>query len=106
MRAARSPLFLARDAYRRRRLTDAARLLPFVGVFLFVLPVLWQPAETPAPDTARGGLYLLVAWSLLILGAGLLSIHLRAGPFDDDPLPPSDADPNGQAGGAGNGNAA
>ena len=30
------PLFLARRAYRLRRLTDAARLLPVVATFLFL----------------------------------------------------------------------
>ena len=41
MRRPRQPLFLARATYRRRRLRDAARLLPVVGVFLLAQPLLW-----------------------------------------------------------------
>ncbi|MGD9919378.1 MAG: hypothetical protein AB7U46_15300 [Paenirhodobacter sp.] len=60
------PLFLARRSYRRRRMMDAARLLPVLGAILFLLPGLWHPAETPAPDTGRGGLYLFAIWCGLV----------------------------------------
>ncbi len=40
MRKPKRPLFLARAPYRRRRLRDAARLLPVVGGFLLLLPLL------------------------------------------------------------------
>ena len=69
----RPPLFLARQSYRRRRMTDAARLWPLLGAFFFMMPILWHPAETPEPDTAWGGLYLFVVWTGLILGAFILS---------------------------------
>ena len=36
------PLFLARHGYRRRRIMDAARVLPILGGFLFFLPLLWR----------------------------------------------------------------
>ena len=36
MRRPRAPLFLARAVYRKRRLRDAARLLPLVGAFLLL----------------------------------------------------------------------
>lgn len=90
MRRPRTPLFLARSAYRRRRLADAARLLPLVGCFLFVVPIFWQPAATPAPDTAPGGLYIFVVWALLILAAVLIA--LRLGP---DEAPAADDDRGG-----------
>ena len=35
------PLFLERTSYRRRRVADAARLVPFVGLMLWLLPALW-----------------------------------------------------------------
>ncbi len=69
----RAPLFLARYAYRHRRLTDAARLLPLLGAFLFLLPVFWRPQETAAADTAPGGLYIFAVWGLLILVAAVLA---------------------------------
>ncbi|QYZ70834.1 hypothetical protein [Neotabrizicola shimadae] len=83
-----SPLFLARASYRRRRLIDAARLLPLAGAFLFLLPVLWAPSDLPAGvgrDTAMDGLYLFAAWALLILAAALMAPGLSADPPQDDP---------------------
>ena len=41
------PKFLARSSYRRRRIIDAARILPVLGLFIFLIPVLWHPADTP-----------------------------------------------------------
>ena len=70
------PLFLARPTYRRRRLGDAARLLPVVGAILFFLPILWQPAATPARDTGPGAVYLFTAWALLIVAALVLAFWL------------------------------
>ena len=67
------PLFLARRSYRRRRLMDAARLLPVLGVVLIALPGLWHPADTVTPDTGRGGLYLFAVWIGLILAAWLVA---------------------------------
>lgn len=86
MRTPRQPLFLARDSYRRRRVMDAARLLPFIGIFLFALPIFWVPeARTdsgPGDATAREGLYLFIVWLGLILATALLSRWLTAG-LDD-----------------------
>lgn len=76
MKARQRPKFLARRSYRRRRMIDAARLLPVLGVFLVLLPILWQPAATPEPDTARGGLYLFAVWILLIAAAFVLARRL------------------------------
>lgn len=67
------PLFLERRSYRRRRVADAARLLPLVGSVLVFVPILWLPDRTAAPDTVRGGLYLFAVWALLIGVAFALS---------------------------------
>jgi len=83
----RRPLFLPRARYRRRRLRDAARLLPVFGAFLFLLPIMWSPATTMLGDTAPDGIYLFAVWAGLIVIAGLLSRHLRSdenGPSDED----------------------
>lgn len=69
----RGPVFLARRSYRQRRMRDAARLLPVAGAFLFLLPILWAPAETEARDTAIDGAYLFVVWFVLIVTAALMA---------------------------------
>ena len=68
-----TPLFLARRSYRRRRLMDAARLLPFLGLVLILLPGLWHPAHTPHPDTGNGRIYLFVIWAFLVVAAAALA---------------------------------
>ncbi len=73
------PLFLARDSYRRRRLGDAARLLPWLGGFAFLAPMLWAARA----GTAAGVVYLFGAWAVLIVLCALLSRRLR-----DDLGPP------------------
>lgn len=81
MKAPREPMFLARGTYRRRRLIDAVRVLPFAGVFLFLLPVLWGD-EAPV-RTAWGGIYVFAAWAVLIVASAVLS-HLLGGRAGDD----------------------
>ena len=66
------PLYLARASYRRRRLIDAARLLPVLAAVLFILPVLWAPRPGAERSLATDGIYVFVAWGLLILGMRLL----------------------------------
>jgi hypothetical protein len=56
--ASRSPLFLAKAGYRSRRLSDAARLLPILGLFLLILPAFWTSADNPTPSTSAVGVYL------------------------------------------------
>ncbi|MEM0938118.1 MAG: DUF6611 family protein [Pseudomonadota bacterium] len=70
--ARRAPLFLHRETYRRRRIMDAARLLPFFGTALLLLPMLW--AETHR--TSMGAVYVFVAWFGLILVAALMARRL------------------------------
>lgn len=68
----RRPKFIARDAYRLRRTIDAARLLPILGLLLFLLPVLWVGGAT------RGGfIYIFIVWMGLIVGAAVLSRRLK-----------------------------
>lgn len=71
----RPPIFLERGSYRRRRLRDAARLLPVLGIFLFSLPLLWpeQPVEPDRAPPAMSGAFLYVfgAWAALIALAAL-----------------------------------
>ena len=84
----RGPLFLARIPYRRRRLRDAARLLPVFGLFLMVLPALWTPAGEALRVTSGDVVYFFFIWILLILvAAGFapgLSQGEGAGDEEDD----------------------
>ncbi|MCL7465031.1 hypothetical protein [Phaeovulum sp. NW3] len=94
MPATGQPLFLARRSYRRRRMMDAVRLLPLLGAVLVMLPTLWQPAQTPEPDTARGTIYLFAVWLFLILAAFGLSRAL--GPaLEDEEVPEGSNGPGG-----------
>lgn len=63
------PLFLERRSYRRRRLMDAARLLPFAGAGIFLLPVLWSGQGS----MIAGISFIFGAWILLIACAAALS---------------------------------
>lgn len=80
MRRPGPPLFLERESYRRRRVADAARVTPVLGALLFMMPLLWAPAETEAADTVPGGLYVFAVWAGLILAALVLSRRLGPEP--------------------------
>lgn len=76
------PVFLARSTYRRRRVIDASRGLPFLGAFLFLLPVLWnRPGAEPGtgPGLAEQGLYLFGVWAMLVLASAAISWRLGRG---------------------------
>lgn len=64
---------------------DAARLLPLLGAFLLVLPVIWADPDAPGADIAREAIYLFAVWAGLILAAYALSRGLS-----DDSIRPAD----------------
>lgn len=70
------PVFVERQTYRQRRVMDAARMLPILGAFLWLLPLLWF-SSGGGPATSRAVLYIFGVWCLLIVGAALLSKGLR-----------------------------
>lgn len=81
----RRPLFLARHGYRRRRIMDAARVLPVLGAFLFAVPLLWSGSDGGDPATGMGVVYIFVIWAGLILAAFGLSLFLRHDIANPDP---------------------
>lgn len=62
------PVFLARRSYRRRRLGDAARIVPVLGAALFLLP-----ATGAVPEGQGAFVYLFAVWAGLIALAAVLS---------------------------------
>ena len=62
-------LFLGRAAYRRRRLTEAARLVPVLFAALVLIPPIWLPQYF---SHARGAVWLALRWALTIAATALL----------------------------------
>lgn len=76
-----SRTFLDIRSYRRKRLVDAAKLLPLLGAaaLLFPFPFLFlSPQEGAQGGALALALFLFGVWLVLILAAYLLSRHLRA----------------------------
>lgn len=84
MARARRPVFLPPAGYRRRRVRDAARLLPVLGVVLLVVPLLWTRSDQPGGvGNAAALIYVFAVWAGLIAAANLLSRLLRRDTEDD-----------------------
>lgn len=83
MRRPRRPLFLARATYRRRRLRDAARLLPVLGVLLLLVPLLWRP-EAEVALGSGDVVYFFLVWFGLIALAAAIAPGLRSGDGNDE----------------------
>ena len=71
-----APVFFQRRTYRRRRLQDAARLLPVIGLFAWLIPLLWPRTADAAPAMGTALIYLFTTWIILILVGALLSRRL------------------------------
>lgn len=91
------PVFLERRTYRRRRMMDAARLLPLFGLGLFLVPLLWPQANDSEPQVPMSDafVYIFVVWAGLILVSGLLSRQARGWARTDSPIDPGSGDPRG-----------
>ena len=74
------PVFLERQSYRRRRLMDAAKLLPLLGVLLFSVPLLWptrgDEGVVPVPMSVAVT-YVFGIWVSLIALAVLFGVAAR-----------------------------
>lgn len=67
------PLFLENTAYRRRRLSDAARVLPVIAVLAVMLPVWLVPS---AVSFAGGTIWLFTLWAVLVAAIAALHVAL------------------------------
>jgi hypothetical protein len=103
MQPPRAPVFLARETYRRRRLIDALRLLPVIGLFMFLLPLVGGTGYVRS--TAQSGFFIFAGWFVLIFATWLLGRLLARAPGAGDPLEagsdPRDGEGPGAAGGSG-----
>ncbi|WP_209505761.1 MULTISPECIES: hypothetical protein [unclassified Ruegeria] len=75
----RPSLFLERQSYRRHRLTDAARILPFLGAALLALPLLWpDPSGGDAAVPLSSAMYyIFLCWGALILAGFVFGLAAR-----------------------------
>lgn len=82
-------VFLERSTYRRRRLIDAMRLLPLLGLGMWFLPLLWnaQASETPMSHAV---LYVFGVWLFLVVVAGIMAVLIARRNSDADE--PAEAD--------------
>lgn len=87
--------FLEKRSYRRRRRTDGLRLLPMLGLWLFMVPLLWPAGPGPHPEgmtavpMSTALIYIFSIWCGLTILCGLLSIrHSRDERRDPDATTP------------------
>jgi hypothetical protein len=64
---------------------DAARLMPFLGAFLWLLPLLWAPPPGQVRSLSQDAVYVFVVWLLLIACSMILGRLLASRPMGDDP---------------------
>lgn len=67
---AERPLFLERASFRRRRLGDAARMLPVLAMILLLVPIWWMPTTL---SFALGAVWVFGLWAALI--AAIFALH-------------------------------
>lgn len=63
------PLFLERASFHRRRLGDAARVLPVLAMLLILVPVWWVPSSV---SFAAGAVWIFSLWGLLVIAVWAL----------------------------------
>jgi len=92
------PLFLERQSYRQRRLMDAVRLLPVLGLMLWMVPLAWplaqsggEGAQDPVPMSVALK-YLFGVWGALVLTSWLLWRRTATVAAPADPADPHASD--------------
>lgn len=77
MRGLRSSVFLERQTYRRRRLIDLIKMLPLIGIILWLVPLLWPTEGEDRVSSADAIIYIFVIWFILVLVKALSARALR-----------------------------
>lgn len=75
---------LERQTHLRRRIVDAACALPFLGLLLWWLPMLWHAPDTMI-TTSQALLYIFAVWLALPVATGLLILAIRRASAPDRP---------------------
>lgn len=90
----RKHVFVERQTYRRRRLQDAARFLPIVGMVLFMVPLLWPRGDGAGVGMSSALTYIFLCWAGLVGAAFVFSLYLRSDQTGDgsDVAAPSEVD--------------
>lgn len=73
----RSPLFLERQSYRRRRLIDMIRMLPVIGALLWAVPLLWPVGTESDTPTSAAIIYLFGVWFAMVVLSAVLAWILK-----------------------------
>ncbi|WP_226941931.1 hypothetical protein [Pseudooceanicola spongiae] len=81
------PVFLERRGYRQRRMLDAARVLPMLGLVLLGVPLLWPNGGAEAMPTSHAMIYIFGVWALLALASAVLVSRLSDLAADDPETP-------------------
>ena len=71
------PVFLERRSYRRRRLHDAARLLPVLGMLGWMVPLLWSIDTSSEHKASSALVYIFSIWIVLIFLSFFVSYRLE-----------------------------
>ncbi len=69
--------------YRRHRLVDAIRILPFLGLILWMLPLTWEREGSEAISTASAAVFIFLVWIVLILLVAVSAAMLGRGRNSD-----------------------
>ena len=72
-------VYLERQMYRRHRLVDAIRILPFLGLILWMLPLTWEREGPSTISTSSATVYIFLVWFVLILLSAIAATVLGKG---------------------------
>ena len=62
---------------RRKRLLDAGKVVPFLGLFLIMLPLVWPETGSDGEVATSAAIqYLFACWVLLIIAAAFFSYRV------------------------------
>lgn len=77
MRGPRSSVFLERQTYRRRRLIDWIKMLPLIGMVLWLVPLLWPTEGEHMVSSADAIIYVFAIWFILVLAKAISARALK-----------------------------